>query len=287
MTQQPLFANRTGVLATMHKKERVIAPLLKQKLGVNVTVPANFNTDAFGTFTREVRRTGTQIEAARLKAEKAIALTGETLGFASEGSFGPHPAVPYLPCNREIVILLDKARDLEIVGHHFSTDTNYSHQRVASVEEAWKFARGAGFPSHAMAVITGDPAEGKGEIIKGITAEKQLFDAVEFALKKSPDGQAHIETDMRAMYNPTRMSNIEKATLDLIDKINSLCPKCSWPGFEVTERKPGLPCALCAFPTHLTRSAIYHCKKCGFSQEELFPDRRETADPAQCEYCNP
>jgi formate dehydrogenase maturation protein FdhE len=97
----------------------------------------------------------------------------------------------------------------------------------------------------------------------------------------------HIETDMRAMYNPTRMKTIEKATHSLIKKLNQLCPDCSCPGFEVVEKRRGLPCALCNLPTAMTRAVIYQCKKCDFSKEELFPDGLEKADPAQCMYCNP
>ena len=67
-----LFADRVGVLATMHQKEIVIAPLVEQELGVKVVVPENLDTDAFGTFTREIKRPGDQLEAARLKAEKSI-----------------------------------------------------------------------------------------------------------------------------------------------------------------------------------------------------------------------
>ncbi|MEG4641299.1 hypothetical protein QUB23_32890, partial [Microcoleus sp. Aus8_D4] len=99
------MVNRTAVLATMHHKERVMAPILKRELGVKILIPADFDTDAFGTFTREVKRLGTQIEAARQKAAKALEMAGETLAFASEGTFGPHPMMPYLPANREIVIL--------------------------------------------------------------------------------------------------------------------------------------------------------------------------------------
>lgn len=81
--QQKAFTNRVAVLATMHQKEKVIAPLLEQELGVKVIVPQDFNTDIFGTFTREVKRLGTQIAAARLKAEKALAVTGETLAIST------------------------------------------------------------------------------------------------------------------------------------------------------------------------------------------------------------
>ncbi|NEQ20607.1 MAG: hypothetical protein F6K28_15485, partial [Microcoleus sp. SIO2G3] len=96
MTKHPLFGDRMGVLATMHKKERVIVPLLEQELGIKVVVPENLDTDTFGTFTREIKRPGDQLQAAKLKAQKALELTGETLAFASEGTFAPHPAFPYI-----------------------------------------------------------------------------------------------------------------------------------------------------------------------------------------------
>ncbi len=282
-----LFADRVGVLATMHQKERVIAPLLEQELGIKVVVPQGFDTDAFGTFTREIKRLGDQLEAARLKAEKALSITGESLAFASEGTFSPHPLIPYIPCNKEIVILLDKANNLEIVGQEFSTETNFNHQLVATLEEAYKFALKVGFPEHGLVVMSDSSTTEQSEIIKGITTKEQLFDAVTFGLTKSIIGKVHIETDMRALYNPTRMKNIEKATLDLLKKLNQLCPSCSWPGFEAVERKKGLPCALCNSPTQLTRSLIYQCKKCELTQEVLFPDGLEKADPSQCMYCNP
>lgn len=282
-----LLVNRVAVLATMHQKERVMSPILERELGVKITVPADFDTDKFGTFTREIQRSGTQIEAARLKIEKALDIAGETLGFASEGTFGPHPAMPYLPANREIVLLLDLANNLEIVGESLSVETNYSHQLVASVEEALSFSEKVGFPAHALVISVGEIEGGNSEIVKGIATEKQLFDAVTAGLKKSSTNQVHVETDMRAMYNPTRMKNIENATLDLVKKIRQFCPECGWPGFEVAERKLGLPCGLCCFPTQLVRSAIYKCKNCGYTKEKLFPDDRETADPALCQYCNP
>jgi predicted Zn-ribbon and HTH transcriptional regulator len=287
MQNQEIFTNRVGVLATKHHKEQVIAPILEQELGIKVTVPPDFDTDAFGTFTREIKRLGTQIEAARLKAEKVLEMTGETLALASEGSFAPHPSLPYISANREIVILLDKQHDLEIIGEVFSAETNHNHKVVKSLEEAFTFAKKVGFPSHGLVVMFNDSPLNSSEIIKGITTNEKLEAAVNFILKNSPNSTAHIETDMRALYNPTRMKNIAKATLDLARKINSRCPKCAAPGFDIVERKIGLPCALCHLPTRITRSVVYKCQKCNFSQEQLFPDRQEFADPAQCMYCNP
>ncbi len=280
VSNQQLFNHRVGILATMHGKEKVIAPLLEKELSLKIIVPEKFNTDIFGTFTREIQRPGTQIEAARRKAEKVLEMTGETLAVASEGSFGPHPNFPYISSNREIVLFLDKLQNLEIIGEEFSIDTNHNHRLVKSFEEADAFAKQVGFPEHGLVVMSN-------EIIKGILTEEGLVEAVNLALANSPNGQVHIETDMRAMYNPTRMKNIEKATWDLIKKINSQCPNCFTPGFAITQTIAGLPCAICYLPTAITRAVIYECQKCGFRQEQLSANSNEFADPGQCVYCNP
>ncbi|WP_016951080.1 DUF6671 family protein [Anabaena sp. PCC 7108] len=286
MTKQ-LFNNRVAVLATMHHKEKVIAPILQQELGIKVIVPDNFNTDVFGTFTRDIKRPGTQIAAAKLKADKAIEITGETLAIASEGSFAPHPSFPYIYANREIIVFLDQENDLEIIGEVFSTETNFNHQVVNSLEEAEEFALKVGFPEHGL-VISFEKRDCKtSEIIKGITTEDKLRESVNLALVNSASGSFYIETDMRALYNPQRMKNIEKATQDLLNKINSCCPKCSTPGFAITESIKGLPCASCYQPTVQIYAVVYQCQKCNFIEQKLFPDGINSADPSLCNYCNP
>lgn len=109
------FQNRTAVLATMHKKESVISPILKEKLGISIIVPNQFYTDRFGTFTRDVVRKGSQLEAARAKLKAAMKQTDATIGIASEGIFGPHPLIPFIPYNQELVVFYDQDNDLEIV----------------------------------------------------------------------------------------------------------------------------------------------------------------------------
>ncbi|BAZ37328.1 hypothetical protein NIES4101_32490 [Calothrix sp. NIES-4101] len=287
MQKQSLFTNRQAILATMHKKEQVIAPIFKEELGMEVIIPADFNTDIFGTFSREIQRVGTQIEAARCKAEKALEITGGKIAIASEGSFIPHPHLPYISSNQEIVILIDKEQDLEIIGEEFSIETNHNHQVVQNLEEAFIFAKKVGFPEHGLIIMFNENPQDTHEVFKGINTEEKLIEAVDFTLKNSPTGKAHIETDMRAMYNPTRMKNIEKATRNLITKIKSSCPRCATPGFQIMGRIPGLPCAMCNSPTLLTKAVIYQCQRCGFKQEKSFPDGIEFADPGQCMYCNP
>ena len=287
MVREALFINRVAILATMHQKDQVIAPILENELGLKVVVPPDFNTDIFGTFTREIKRPGNQIEAAKLKAEKALDITGGSVAIASEGSFGPHPSLPYITSNREIVIFIDKEQDIEIIGQEFSTATNHNHLMVQNVEQALKFADEIGFPEHGLVVMCEELPKDSNDVIKGIITEEKLVEAVNLVLEKSPTRKAYLETDMRAMYNPTRMKNIAKATHNLVKKINSLCPKCSTPGFDITRIVAGLPCELCHMPTALTKTVVYQCQKCGFTQEKLFPNGKEFAEPAQCMYCNP
>ncbi|NJL40424.1 MAG: hypothetical protein HC833_22980 [Leptolyngbyaceae cyanobacterium RM1_406_9] len=282
---QDLFCNRTGVLATMHRKEQAIAPILEQHLGVQVIVPEGFNTDEFGTFTRDIERSGDQRNAARLKAERAMALTGLTLAIASEGSFGPHPAMPFVACDQEIVLLSDRTHHLEIVGQAISTETNYSQKSIKSLESAFTFAQQVGFPTHGLVAMSEAQPTRSSQIIKGIMEEAQLTEAVDWLLKKF--GQAHLETDMRAMYNPMRMKVIAQAAEDLVHKINQRCPQCGCPGFAAAERKVGLPCALCGSPTNSTLALVHRCIKCDFSNVTYFPNGQEFADPTYCFRCNP
>lgn len=281
------FKNRLCVLATMHKKEEVISPILEKELGLNIIVPEGFNSDQFGTFTGDIERMGDQLEAARHKAINAINLYGKTLAIASEGSFGPHPFMPFIPYNREIVLLVDKENDMEISGISTSTETNYSHKIVSNFEAAYEFSLSAGFPNHGMVIKVNQFSIKPTEMIKGIITKQELKSAVEFALQESTSGQICIETDMRALYNPTRMINIEAATRDLINNIQNLCPECNWPDYKLVERKKGLLCSWCGLPTQLTLVHRYKCKKCKYTEEKLYPNGLEQADPGNCQYCNP
>jgi hypothetical protein len=284
------FRDRVAVLATMHGKEQVMAPILEQALGLRVVVPTGFNTDQFGTFTRDVERAGTQRQAARKKAAAALENSGWTLAIANEGAFGPHPELPMLPCDRELVLLLDTAQDLEIVGSVLSTQTNYRQGQITSVADALKFAEAVGFPSHGLVVwprIDHPKADATitNTLTKGIVDPEHLVAVVTTGLNQFPSLQ--IETDMRALYNPTRMGVIAAATTDLVQTLQRSCPQCHAPGFAAVSWRPGLPCAVCSLPTTLTRSVIYQCQKCHFSQETLYPDGMQVADPGSCGFCNP
>jgi len=276
-----IFANRIAAIATMHQKERVITPILHQEFGITTIVPANFNTDQFGTFTREIERTGAQIAAARHKAKAALAITGLDLAIASEGSFFPHPSFPIIAANREILLLIDRANNLEIIGELFSTDTNFEHRLVKNQQEAEDFANRIGFPAHALIAIAPD-----GKITKGINTIPVLNQVIELSINEFPNQPIHLETDMRASHNPTRMTNIQQVTWDLVKKMQSLCPKCNSPGFAIEAYKPGLLCGYCGIPTTQILAEVYKCHKCGFSEERIYSNQL-TADPQYCLFCNP
>jgi predicted RNA-binding Zn-ribbon protein involved in translation (DUF1610 family) len=278
------FKDRTAIVATMHQKEQAIAPILEPALALQIRVPDAFDTDRFGTFTREVKRPGDQLETARLKALKALEISGADLAIASEGSFAPHPGFPMLPCNRELVILIDAVHNLEVIGEIVSTKTNFNHRNVRNFVEANEFAATVGFPDHGLIVRVDRDSD---EMVKGIREVGQLRDAVEFALARSSNGTIFLETDMRAMHNPTRMTTIAQATQDLLEKLQHQCPSCGTPGFRLLDRQSGLPCGWCSSPTDQILAHLYECKKCGFQQKKLYPEGVETSDPMYCHYCNP
>jgi hypothetical protein len=278
------WKNQTAVLATMHEKERVIAPLLYDELGVRVLVPENFDTDRFGTFTREVARAGNQLQAARKKAYAAMEQTGLTLGLASEGSFGTHPAMPFIPSCLEIVVLIDKKNNLEIVGHFRTSEVQVKGQSVTSVEEAIAVATSWGFPEQGIIVRASEKSNRN--IYKNITTLDELQAISKKLLSSWRATSLFLETDMRAHRCPARMESIKQATVDLIENCRKLCPQCSAPGFVVTDTVKGLPCSGCHLATDLVKETISSCQKCNYTEAKPIPDKT-FAEPKECQWCNP
>lgn len=278
-----MFIGRKLLIATKHEKEKAIAPLLEDKIGVQCFVAENFDTDVLGTFTGEVERKDDPITTARNKCLMAMELNNCDLGIASEGSFGPHPAIFFVHADDEMLLFIDKKNDLEIIVRELTTDTNFNGGEIKTEKELKDFSKQLKFPTHGL--IVRKAKEDFTEIIKGITDWEKLKTTFHYFLEKY--GVAYVETDMRAMYNPTRMKAIERATKKLVDKINSYCPQCQTPGFGITDRKEGLGCMQCNFPTRSTLSYIYTCQKCAYTYEEMYPNKKTTEDPMYCDVCNP
>lgn len=273
------FAGRRTVLATRHGKEAVIRPVLEPALGVTLTVPTDFDSDRFGTFDGERARPGTQLEAARAKACAAAEAYACDLAVASEGSFAPDPVVPWVTLNIEAVVLVDRRTGWHLAGMARSHATNHGAVALSRVEAAVAFAETHGFPDHGMLVLDA----GGRPLAKGVTTVEGLTAAVTAALA---GGGGTLQTDMRAMMNPTRLAVIAAAAADLACRLAARCPSCGCPGFGETWRRPGLPCGWCGRPTRLAVEAVAVCEACGESRSQPFPVGPR-AGPETCDFCNP
>lgn len=267
----------------MHGKEQVIAPVLQEALGVKIIVPKGLDTDQFGTFSGEIVRDVDPVEAARRKCEIACQLSNSTLAVASEGSFGPHPTLCFVPADDEILVFLDLENSLEIKVREVSAQTNFAGSLCYSWEDAKKFADRVLFPAHGL-ILRREKSDTI-EIIKGI----REWELLENHIKKyiTSFGQVFLETDMRAMHNPTRMGIIGLATRKLLTTIERLCPKCSTPGFDVINIIEGLPCSQCGSPTRSTLAFDYECQKCKCREQKKYPAGKTKEDPMYCDWCNP
>ncbi len=275
-----------AILATMHAKETVIAPIVERFLGLRLEITTGVDTDIFGTFSRDIARTGSQLDAARAKIAAAFESAPDLhIALASEGSFGPHPAIPFCPLAREIVVLVDRTVGLELIGHYATADTNFAHAVVSDSADGLDFAERVGFPGHGVIVMGCRNGESAPDLalIKDAATLDELAAALHRVIAKA--GAGFVETDMRAHRNPRRMRAIKRATIDLVRRARSPCPGCGRPGFAVTERLSGLPCSWCGAPTLLTKADVQSCVGCGWRVEHAVA--AVAADPAHCGACNP
>lgn len=277
------YSGLKASLLTQHGKESVIGPQLFDSNGLEVIHISDYDTDKLGTFTRDIPRYGSQLDAARKKARVGMELSSSMLGIASEGAFDNDPYTGMLPWNYELVILIDDRRNIEIVGFFGGQAQSVSRQ-ISSRDELNALLSEAQFTTHQLVIRPDD--EYHPECRKGIKDIQSLKEAFEWAASLSNKGNVFVENDLRAHTNPTRMANILKATQDLSRKMNSLCPECESPGFWVTERKRGLPCSGCGAPTNLPVANIWSCVKCENKKEEMISNQMK-ADPSKCDYCNP
>lgn len=278
-----MFTNRKILIATKHHKEKVIAPLLEQHFGMDCSIAHHFDTDSLGTFTGEIERKEDPLLTLRNKCLHALEGTNFDLAIASEGSFGPHPTNYFITAGDELILLLDRKNNIELLARELTTETNFNARTIQSYQELLEFSSIIGFPQHRL--IMRKSMDDFEDIYKGIGDAKELKNRFDALLKKY--GKAYIETDMRAMYNPTRMKSIERGLHHLIESMKSLCPSCKTPGFTVRKSESGLPCAWCNTPTKSPKNDIKTCIKCDFEERIPYPNNRREEDPTYCDICNP
>lgn len=265
-----VFEGCEVALATKHGKERLLGPLLRDRLGLRLVHVTSVDTDEFGTFTRTIARAGTALETARRKARAALeARPQAAFGLASEGSFGPHPALPWVAAGHELVLLIDRQGTFELVGEDLTEDTNFQAATAHTLDEAVAFATRIGFPAHA--------------VVAGGLPGLQTLEALEAAFHAAGAPLA-LEADMRAHVNPTRQHAILRAGSQLAAACLARCPRCERPGFVERRVEPGLPCETCRAPTHRPRAYLAQCP-CG--ERRARPADTPFAATTWCDACNP
>lgn len=278
--REPGYEGAAFALLTRHGKGRVIAPLLREAFGARLVVVSEPDTDTLGTFTREVPRRGTQLEAARLKARLAAGQSALGLGLGSEGSFSPGLLGAW---NLELVLLRDEVHGIEVVGQA-AGPTHHHHAVVDSLDALLEFAHRAGFPRHAL-VLRPD-GETDRRLHKGLRDRQALAAAFHAARCASATGRVFAENDLRAHQHPTRMATIERATRELLARLRCRCPACHAPGFGQVAPVPGLPCRDCGAPTTTPLADEYACVRCD-RRERRARDELQFAEPSRCDACNP
>jgi hypothetical protein len=272
MREWPTAFGETVAFVTKHGKERLLEGLLARH-GLTLHHLDSLDTDRLGTFTREVPRQGTALDAARQKLAWGLQhAPSARFALASEGSFGPHPQLAWVAGGHELVLLKDRLTGLELRGEDLTQDTNFGASTVGTLSDAVNFARRHGFPAHAL--IVGEH--------KAITVVSHFEALVAHALARA--GSVHLETDMRAHLNPMRQRAIRRAMERCFEALSALCPQCAWPGFVISERRPGLKCEECGTPTALTSAFLRRCVTCGHVSEEPVA---QLAPAARCDQCNP
>lgn len=260
MTSWPGHRGATVAFVTKHGKEQLVRPLLEAEgLGL---VHVERDTDLLGTFSGSVRRERSPLETARTKAAWAFeACPAARFALASEGSFGPHPSLPWTASGSELVLLVDRLTNLELLGLDLTTDTNFATSTVSTPNEARAFAEKAQFPSHGL-FADGVPV-------------------ITLPLR----GPVTLTTDMRAHRNPTRQAAIVRAARHCLRQLVSICAACGWPGDPLETRTPGLPCAACEAPTRAALGVSRRCRHCSLTTWEPAPEC--SAPEAICDFCNP
>ena len=273
------------VLTTKHGKEVAIRPAFEQILSAEI-VTCELDTDQLGTFSGEVDRAESAIDCVRRKCEWGMKFTSAEYAIASEGSFGPHPSIPFFPCDHEILYFFDKQRGIRLHESLLSEKTNYRMTSLAAIDELDRFAGKTQFPSHAL-IVRPNIWDDRSVIFKGIQTQQALHEAFHECVGRSPDRMIWVETDMRAHLNPSRMAILAELAAKLARRLATPCPGCHTPGWGVVRFEKGLQCEFCNLPTEMVSHEIHGCVSCSLTEQVKRSDGLESASQKYCAWCNP
>lgn len=277
------YRDSTAVLATIHDKLPLIAPAMLTAVGLDVR-DVRVDTDQLGTFTGDVARPGTPWATAIAKARLGMNATSTRLGLASEGSIGPPPGLAFVIAALELVVLVDDERGIIVGETAIGYDIITIAADITPGDDIDALLQRGGFPEHRMIVrpAAGPPTPPH----KGVHDRVALDEAIRSCAALSPDGHAHLETDLRAHHCPSRRPIIAAAAHRLARRLATRCPTCATPGWGIVRVELGVPCQLCGRPVQLPNADVHGCEACNVEQTVSRPESNG-ADPGRCQWCNP
>lgn len=285
------YSGKKFSLATKHGKEVAISPALEAMCQASIQI-ADIDTDELGTFSGEIPRVGSPREVVQKKARLGMQKTKLPYGMATEGSFGPHPSLPFLPYHEEVLVFIDDELGITLFEQLGTDKTNFQHSIVSTPQELEEFASQVQFPEHGI-IIRPSTSSGSSRnssnlvLTKGITTRTDLEEAFYKMKAASEEGKVLVETDMRAHLNPTRMAVIGKLADRLAQRLATPCPVCSAPGWGATKVARGLPCCDCGSPTELPLGQVFSCCKCLFEEVRPLEHADGLVSSMYCSLCNP
>jgi hypothetical protein len=281
-TGHPYAGQRIG-LATIHAKERAVAPPFRRVLDAEIVVAPQIDTDTLGTFSGDVPRPDALVETCVLKAELAFRTSDLDCAIANEGSYGPIDAVPPTSSGVEIMAFVDRRRGIRVVETLATHRTNWRLLRFRAGDPAVpKVVKAMGFPRYGVFVVCSSDWS---RPIKDLASLHDVVAAMDREARRSEDGLAVLFSDMRAHRNPTRMRVLRALSWKLAKRLERLCPKCRAPGFGSIGNRRGLPCEACGKPTHWVHFEIDGCSACGHVEARPRKDGRMTAAKLSCATC--
>ncbi|MFM6841373.1 MAG: DUF6671 family protein [Candidatus Planktophila sp.] len=277
------YCGKRALLTSKHQKLKLFQETFMDHLNLTLD-ELPLDTDILGTFSGEIERTATPLHTAIKKAELGLDATGLTLGMASEGSIGSDPHIPWIQCDYELAVFLDRERELVISESYKSNEIVAATITARRGDDLSSFLEKADFPHHGLIVRTFSREQS--QFRKGIHDISTLREAIESLAELSPTHQVVIESDFRAMHSPSRQRNISAAASRLALRIAAQCPQCTTPGWGIIDYLKGVECRECGDVNPDAISVeILGCYRCDFTAPGNVI--RTVLEAAQCTFCNP
>ena len=211
------FRGKVLHIVSQHQKQQYIEPVLAGRLGFICKTVSEVDTDLLGTFSGEIERTLSPVDCAREKCKRAREYVSDGYLLASEGSFGPHPTLGWVTAGEEWLLLYDIEEDTELIVRDITLDTCFFGKAIADEQQCLDFLQRVGFPNQK--VIVKSSQEQPEIIFKNGSTPEEIVKSMHNMLNEK--GNCYIETDMRAMYNPTRQQHLKQLAHLLADKLNT------------------------------------------------------------------